>query len=577
MPLLSSPASRRAAWRRLAALTLVAATVPVSGCRDWIIRTRDAESISMAPNNFQVAVNSSVRVVGTAFDKNGNSIGDKNIRFSSANNAVATVTDEGLVIGVSPGQTIISGEADGARGEAAVTVVPEVPDNILVTPSPITLRRGNVRQFSAVPRNSAGTPITGLSLEWRSSNSAIASVSSTGEVTALAVGTAVISATANQITGSASVTVTEVPIGSISLAPATRSIQVNEEFVPELTLRDTAGNVLPSLGRNVNWTSSSTITASVNSGSGVVRGLRVGTTRITAASPDNPAINGSMDVTVTERLVKTVVITPRTGFLRLGVPRQLNAQLLDSLNQNVTGRVVTWTPLTPTVATVSPNGSVTGISLGTVRITAQVDAAVDTVQFTVTRIPVGDVDIEPTQTSVIQGKTTTLSVIVKDSVGTEVTDRTVNWSTSNPSVASVVNGVVTAVSPGTATITATSEGRSGTSSVTVLQVPVDSIALATPSDSTFSIAGAAPGNSKQVQLELLDADGGTVLNRNLLITSTSPSIANATWNQGTRILTVTATAGTAGGETIIRLRALGSNGLPEGKQTSIRVTVTAAP
>jgi trimeric autotransporter adhesin len=563
--------------RRFAALALAATLLPVTGCRDWIVRTRDAESISLAPNNLQVAVNSSVRVVGTAFDKNGNSIGDKNIRFSSSNNAIATVTNDGLVIGVSPGQVTIAGEADGARGEAAVTVVPEVPDNILVTPSPITLRRGNVRQFSAVPRNSAGTPITGLSLEWRSSNSAIASVSSTGQVTALAVGTAVISATANQITGSATVTVTEVPIGSISLAPATRSIQINEEFVPELTLRDTAGNVLPSLGRTINWTSSSTITASVNSTNGVVRGLRVGTTRITAASPDNPAINGSMDVTVTERQVKTVVITPRTGFLRLGVPRQLSAQLLDSLNQTVTGRVVTWTPLNPTVATVSANGNVNGISLGTVRITAQVDGAVDTVQFTVTRIPVGDVDIEPTQASVIQGKTTTLAVVVKDSVGTEVTDRAVSWLTSNASVATVNNGVVTAVSPGTVTITATSEGRSGTANVTVLQVPVDSIALATPTDSAVNINAAAPGNSKQVQLELLDADRATVLNRNLLITSTSPSVANATWNQNTRILTITATTGTGTGETIIRLRALGANGLPEGKQTSIRVSVTATP
>jgi uncharacterized protein YjdB len=564
------------ALRRVAALALVAATVPAAGCREWIVRTREAESISLAPNNFQVAVNSSVRVVGTAFDKNGNSIGNKTVRFSSSNNAVATVTSDGLVIGVSPGQATIAGEADGARGESAVTVVPEVPDNILVTPSPITLRRGNVRQFSAVPRNAAGTPITGLSLEWRSSNSAIASVSSTGQVTALAVGTAVISATANQITGNATVTVTEVPIGSIALAPTARSLQVNEEFVPDVTLRDTAGNVLPALGRTINWTSSSTITASVNA-NGVVRGLRVGTSRITAASPDNPAINGNMDVTVTERLVKTVVITPRTGFLRLGVPRQLSAQLLDSLNQSVPGRVVNWISLNPTVASVSANGSVTGLSLGTVRITAQVDAAVDTVQFSVTRIPVGEVTVEPSQASVIQGRTITLSAVVKDSVGTEVTDRTVTWLTSNPSVASVAAGVVTAVSPGTVTITATSENRSGTASVTVLQVPVDSIALATPADSALSITATGPGNSRQVQLELRDADGGTVLNRNLLITSTAPSVANATWNQGTRILTITATTGTGAGETTIRLRALGANGLPEGKQTSIRVTVTASP
>jgi uncharacterized protein YjdB len=572
------PSAATVTSRRFAALLLaVSALGALSGCRGLVDRTRRAESISIAPNNLEVSVNSSVRVVATAFDKNGASLsGSRNPRFSSQNNAIATVTNEGLVIGVSPGQTIIEAILDDARGQAAVTVIPEVPANILVQPAPVTLRRGNIRQFTATPRNSQGTPISGLTLTWQSSNSAIASVSSSGEVTALAPGNVIITATANQISGTSQVTVTEVPIGAISLAPTSRSIQVNEQFQPDLTLRDTAGNVIPSTGRTISWSSSNSLNASVTN-LGVIRGERVGTARITAAAPENSAINGAIDITVTERLVKTVVITPRTGFLRLGVPRQLNAQLLDSLNQNVTGRVVNWTSLTPTVASISANGSVTGLALGTARFTAQVDAAVDTVQFTVTRIPVGEVTLAPSQTSVIQGKTVTLAATVKDSVGTEVTDRPLTWLTSNQTTASVADGVVTGVSPGSVTITAQAEGRSGTASVTVLQVPVDSIALADPNDLTFQINSVAPGNSKQVQLELLDADGNTVLNRNLLITSTVPSRATATWNQTTRVLTVTATAGATAGETIIRVRALGGNGLPEGKQTSITVTVNVTP
>lgn len=560
--------------RRITAL-LIATTslLALSGCERLANRgVREAESIALAPNNFQVSVNASVRVVGTAFDKDGNSIATKVIRYSSSNSGVATITGDGLVIGVSPGQVIIAGEADGARGEANVTVVPEIPDNIQVTPAPVTLRRGNVRQFTGTPRNAAGTPITGLSITWQSSNSAIASVSPTGAVTALAPGNVVISATANQISGSAQVTVTEIPIGSISLAPLTRGIQVNEEFVPELSLRDTAGNLLPSLGRPINWTSNSTITASV-SGAGVVRGLRAGSARITAASPDNPAVNGSMDVTVSERVVRTVVISPRTGFLRLAVPRQLSAQLLDSLGQSVTGRVVTWTSLTPTVASINSNGRATGLSLGTARFTASVDNATDTVQFTVTRIPVGEIIVSPSQSSVIQGKAITLTAVVRDSVGEDVTDRTITWLTSSPTVASVINGVITGVSTGSATITATAETRSSTASVTVLQVPVDSIVLADTGDGTVIINAALPGNNKQVQLELRDSDGNTVLNRNLVITSTSPSVANASWNQSSRILTITSTFGTSGGTTTIRVRALGQSGNPEGRTTSILVTV----
>lgn len=570
-PMFSLSHSRRAA----AGLLAVAALLVLPGCREIIIGP-DAASVSVAPPIFEVPVNGSVRIVGTPFDKDGNTIANRDVKFSSANNAIATVTPEGIVIGVSTGTTTITGTSRNARGDATVTVVPETPSSILVAPSPVTLRRGNVRQFSATPRSATGSAISGLTLTWQSSNAAIASVSNTGEVTANAPGNVIITASVNNVSGSSQVTVTEIPIGSISLAPLTKGIQVNETFLPDVTLRDTANNVISSLSRSLNWSSSNELTATV-SNSGVVAGRRAGTARITAASPDNPAINGSLDVTVSDRTVQTVVITPRAGFLRLSVARQLSAQLLDSLNQNVPGRVVNWTSLNPTVASVSANGSVTGLSLGSVSITARVDNAVDTVSFVVTRIPVASITLSPPQASVIQGQTVTFTATVTDSVGTEVTDRPLVWLTSNPGNATVIGGIVTGVSTGTANITATVENRSGSANITVLQVPVDSIKLVNPADSTVTVNAESPGNSRQVQLELLDTNGSTVLGRNLLITSSSPSVANASWNQNTRILTVTATNGVTSGTTTITLRSLGQSGGPEGKTTRMSVIVLAVP
>jgi uncharacterized protein YjdB len=563
--------------RRIAAAVLAASTMlTLGGCRDLINPTRKAESISIAPTNFEVPVNGSVRVVGTAFDKNGSTIGTKKINFSSQNTTVATITGEGLVIGVSPGQTIISATADGARGETTVTVIPESPASILVTPSPVTLRRNNVRQFTATPRNAAGTAISGLTITWQSSNSAIVSITPQGEATAIAPGNVVITASVNQVSGSAQVTVTEIPIGSISVAPSSKSIQVNETFIPDVTLRDTANNVISPLGRTLDWSSNNELNASV-SNSGVVTGRRVGNARITVASPANPAINAFLDVNVLERTVKTVVISPRTGFLRLAVPRQLSAQLLDSLNQNVTGRVVQWTSLTPTVATIGPNGTINPLSLGTARLRASIDNAADTVTFTVTRIPVGEITITPPQASVVQGKSITLAAIVKDSIGTEVTDRTVTWLTSNPTTASVNNGVVTGISTGSTTITASAENRNANANVTVLPVSVDSILVANTQDTAVVINDSLPNNRKLVQLELVDVDGATVLNRNLLISSNNPDVANATWNQGSRILTIQSTAVGKVGEAVISVRALNANGNPEGKTTRIRVTVLDTP
>lgn len=557
--------------RRFIALLLASSTLlALGGCRDLVRRGQEAESITLTPSALDVPVNGSVRVTGTAFDRNNNTISGRTIRFSSESPSVATVTAEGLVIGVSPGQAIIVGTLDDARGQAVATVVPETPASIQVSPSTVTLRRTNVRQFTATPRNASGTPIAGQTLTWQSSNSAVASVSPTGEVTAVAPGTAAITATAATVSGLATVTVTEIPIGSITLAPESRNLQVNESFIPTVTLRDTASNVLSSLGRTLTWTSSNEIAATV-SPTGVVTGRRAGAARITAASPENPAISGFTDVSVTERTVTTIVITPRSGSLRLDVPRQLSAALLDASNEPVTGRAVTWVSLTPTIASITATGIVTGSSLGTARIVARIDDAADTVQFSVTRVPITSVTVSPTQASVLQGQTVALTAVVRDSTGAEVTDRPVSWSTGNPVVATVANGVVTGVSTGSASISATVEERSGSASVTVLRIPVDSIRLINPADTLVTVSDTLPNNVRQVQLELVDANGNILSNRELLITRANPNIAEVTWSPSTRILTV---QGRAVGSTTISLQAVGTNGLPEGRITRLTVTVT---
>src|SRR5207253_11222040 len=74
--------------------------------------------------------------------------------------------------------------------------------------------------------------------------------------------------------------------------------------------------------------------------------------------------------------------------------------------------------------------------------------------------------------------------IPRDAGGTPLSGRTVTWSSSNTAVATVSNsGLVSAVTPGSATITAASEGKSGTSSVTVTNVPVATVEVTPPSAS----------------------------------------------------------------------------------------------
>jgi len=165
----------------------LAAAFFLAGCDAF--KPPEACSVSIAPSNITVGVNGAVPVVGTAFDCKGSSIRSKRVSFSSNNSLVATVTTEGTVIGVGVGQTTISANADGKAADAQVTVTPEAAQTVTVTPTTFVLRQGQMKPYTAVAKNSRGDVISGRTFQWSSSNSAIASVDNSGNVTAHAVGT----------------------------------------------------------------------------------------------------------------------------------------------------------------------------------------------------------------------------------------------------------------------------------------------------------------------------------------------------------------------------------------------------
>ena len=550
----------------LRATTTTLALIGLAGCLDLKV-IADACTISVAPATLTLPVNGASSIVGTAFDCDGNSIRNKKISYSSSNTAVATVTTEGNVIAVGVGGATVSAVADGKSASVQVTVTPETAASVTLTPSTITLRRTNTRQLTATARNNQNTIIAGRTFRWGSSNSSIVSVDQNGLLTALTPGTVVISAEADQTSGSATVTVTEIPIGSCSLAPATSKLTVSQSVQPAVTLRDTANNVISSLGRAIAWTSDNEIAATVT-GSGLVTARKAGTARITASPVENTQASCNASVDVVDARIVSAVISPKPTTLRLGVARQFGVTLTDSAGGAIpAGRTITWRSVTPATATVSANGLVTGLALGAARIAVNAEGAVDTVSFTISKIPVATVRLSPLSSSIVQGGTVQITATIEDSTATAVTDRFVEWTSSDPTRASVSQtGLVTTTAPGTVTITAISETRSGTAQVTVQPIPVDTIVA-----SDYSVALNA--TSKSFSIQLKDANGNQLFSRTVAITSSLPDVANGTANSNATQVTVGASKV---GSTVLTLRALNSNGQPEGKATNVTVTITAA-
>lgn len=133
---------------------------------------------------------------------------------------------------------------------------------------------------------------------------------------------------------------------------------------------------------------------------------------------------------------------------------------------NATNKTVTWESDKESIATVDKNGKVTAIAQGTAKITATADgkSANCTVTVTAKPVPVTGIELDKTAITLEIDETETLTATLTPD---NATDKTVTWTVAPSGVVSVENGVVTALKDGTATVTATANGKSATCSVTV--------------------------------------------------------------------------------------------------------------
>ncbi|MGH7515412.1 MAG: Ig-like domain-containing protein [Gemmatimonadales bacterium] len=227
----------------------------------------------------------------------------------------------------------------------------------------------------------------------------------------------------------------------------------------------------------------------------------------------------------------TVSVKPASATIDAGRTVQLSATAKPSRF-----RSFTWSSSAPTVARVSTGGLVTGLAAGSATITAAAGGGKGTAAITVraTAVPVASVTVTPNPASVQVGSQLQLTATPKDANGTPLTGRAISWSTSAATIATVnTSGLVSGVAAGPATITATSEGQSGSSAVTVTSAappPPGAVLLAAGDIASCSSSG------DEATAKLLDALTGTVatLGDNAYDSGTPSEFANCydpTWGR----------------------------------------------
>src|SRR3954471_1812621 len=166
--------------------------------------------------------------------------------------------------------------------------------------------------------------------------------------------------------------------------------------------------------------------------------------------------------------VGSIVVTPASATIALNARLSMQAEVHDGSGGAVPDAPVTWTVQDPRIISMSADGVATALAVGTSQVAANTLGKSGIATITVTKIPVANVVGLPTQLDLQVGATYQLSASAHDASGNVLSDRKITWETSHGAVATVnAAGLVTGVAVGAATITASSEGKSSTTTVNV--------------------------------------------------------------------------------------------------------------
>lgn len=437
-----------------------------------------------------------------------------------------------------------SATPDGGEGDAGGGLV-----SLEVAPSGRGIAVGTALQLTATGLFSDGSrrDVTAAS-SWGSSAPAVATVSTAGRVSGLAAGTAIISAALDGRTASMTVQVSSATLASISVTPTTATIArgTTQQFVATGVFSDATSQELTD---QVTWSSSAPATATV-SPVGLASGVAPGSATLSAALL---GVSGSATLSVTAATLTSLAVTPVAGDIAVGTQQQFTAvgTFSDNSTQELTA-VVSWSSSSLTVATLSmatgEEGLVTGVGAGAATITASRDGLSARATLTVNAATLTSITVTPAAVSLPVGATQALVATGRFSDGsTQDLTTQVGWSSSDVAVTTVSNaagdeGVARAVGAGSATLTATLTGVSGTAQVTVTNVTLSSLAI-TPTNASITL-----GATQQYTATGTFSDGSTrVLTAQANWASSNPNaatISNAVGSEGL------ATAQGLGGTTI---------------------------
>jgi formylglycine-generating enzyme len=472
------------------------------GSGEGIVRTTPPEGLqtaSVSPKDVSIIQSRSASV--TVDVRRPTGAPDPSIVWTSTVPTIATVSGAGAtatVVGVAPGSAVVrvvvsspevAGFTAATRTDSlTVTVLPAVA-SLTATPAVVQLEATQTARLVAEVRDAAGNVLRDRQIEWRSSAPAIATVQGSqpqNEALAVAVspGTADVEVRSEGRSATVRVVVLQVQeaISSLDVQPRALTLEPSGRTTVPITLIQPSG--APSPLFTVRSENPAIVSAVLNGGGLLLTGVAVGSSTVVLSATAPRALgftaaSREVSLRVEVRPVPVALVRLRLSVSTLspGQSTVAVAAAVDSLGRTVLNRPVTWQSRTPSVATVlgaaDSTARITAVANGRSVIVATVEGRSDSVSVLVEPAPVATLDVAARATSAPVGTTVGITAVARDASGAVLPNRGVQWRSSNPSIVAVVGAdslaTATALSPGTATVFASVEGRSA--SVVLTAVP----------------------------------------------------------------------------------------------------------
>lgn len=459
--------------------------------------------------------------------------------FASVSNAAGS---RGLATALAVGVTQVTASLGALSAQATVTATPAVLQTVQVTPTAPAVPLGLTRQLTATGVYSDGsTSDLTSSAAWASNAPGVVAVSTTqGVAQALALGTATVIASVGGISGATVVTVSPAVLQQLQVTPA--NVSTPKGVGRQLTATGVySDGTTQQLTTQVTWSSSDGAVVAVSNAAGsqgFAAALGIGSATVTASLD---GVSGTTPFTVTPAVLTGVAVSPAVVAAAVGTVRPLSAigTYSDGTTQVLTAQAA-WAVADDTIAFVSnaagSEGVVTTLAAGTTAVTAQVGTFTGQATLVVSQAQLVAIDIAPALASTPLGYTRQFIAFGTYSNGsTQILTGQVTWSSSDESKALISNapgtqGLLSTLAPGTVTITASSQGVTGTTTHTVTAAILVALQVA-PSPATVVVGGAT-----QLQATGLFSDGSQqALTESVTWTSSDVAViqvSNAAGSQG---------------------------------------------